>query len=87
MEAALLLFSAACFFVGAVCLLVASRRQARDARPLRVVLGEVKPRGWIKDPAVTSLEDRLVEAGWRHVDHVNDPEHHDEAGRYLYWGD
>jgi hypothetical protein len=56
MEAALLLFSAACFFVGAVCLLVASRRQARDARPLRVVLGEVKPRGWIKDPAVTSLE-------------------------------
>lgn len=59
----------------------------RDPQPLRQLLGKEEPP--MAGPArerVAALEDALVKAGWVHTLHVEDPEHHDEAGRYMWWG-
>lgn len=59
----------------------------RDRRSLRELLGEREPT--LSGPGrgrAAALEDALVRAGWRHERFVSDPEHYDEAGRYLWWG-
>lgn len=58
----------------------------RDPQPLRQLLGkEESPMAGPERQRVAALEDALVKAGWVHTQFVADPEHYDEAGRYLWW--
>lgn len=63
-------------------------REAEVAETVMAVLDpERAPLHGVKLERLRNLQDALVDAGWRHKDWVDDPVHHDEAGRYLYWGD
>lgn len=59
----------------------------RDPSALRVLLGKDEPAtSGPERERVAALESALVDVGWVHQNHVDDPEHYDRAGRYLWWG-